>query len=56
MKYYDDPIPRKKNIKGQNNKSNSDQANADPSEDGRNYGLDCLNLVETAQESESDSE
>ena len=48
MKSHDDIIPRKKEGKRQNNKSNSDQSNAGPSEDGRNYGLDRLNLVEPA--------
>ena len=55
MKSHDKPISRKKKGKRQNKKSNSDQADADPSEDGRNYVLDRLNLGETAQESESDS-
>ena len=52
MKSYDEPIPNNKNRKRQNKKSNSDLANADLSEDGRNYVLYRLNLVETAQDSE----
>ena len=40
----------------ENEKPKSDQANAYPSEDGRNYGLERLNLGETAQESEGDYE
>ena len=54
MKFYDDPIPKKRRGKWLNEKSNSDQADADPSEDRRNYGIHCLNLGETAQELESD--
>ena len=45
-----------KKSKRKNNKSNSKQVNADPLEDGVNDGLDRMNLGETAQESESDSE
>ena len=56
IKSHDEPTLRKKNRKGQNKKPNSYQSNADPSEDGRNYVLDCMNLGETVQESESDSE
>ena len=56
MKYHDEPIPRKKKGKREKKKPKSDQVNADPSEVGRNYGLDRLNLREIAQESESDSE
>ena len=56
MESHDEPIPRNEKGKRQNNKSKSDQANADPSEDGRNYVLGRLNLVEPAQDSESDSE
>ena len=56
MKSHDEPIPRKKNRKRDNKKPKSDQANVDPSEDGRNDGLEPLNLGETAQELESDSE
>ena len=36
MKNHDEPIPRNKKGKGKNKKTKSDQANADPSEDGRN--------------------
>ena len=55
MKSHDEPIPRNKNRKRDNKKPKSVQADADPSEDGRNYGLDRMNLGETAQESESNS-
>ena len=55
MKYHDEPIPRKKKWERENKKPKSDQVDAYPSEDGRNYGLDRLNLGETAQESEIDS-
>ena len=40
MNSHDEPIPRKKKGKKQNRKTKSDQADADPSEDGRNCGLD----------------
>ena len=56
MKYHDEPIPRNRKGKIQNKKLKSDQANADISEDGRNYGLEHLNLGEPAQDSENDSE
>ena len=36
MKSHYDPILQKKTIKRENKKPKSDQANADPSEDGRN--------------------
>ena len=49
------PSQERKMEKMQNKKSKSNQADADPSEDGRNYGLDCLNLWEPAQDSLSDS-
>ena len=55
MKYHDEPIPRKKKGERENKKPKSDQVDAYLSEDGRNYGLDRLNLGETAQESEIDS-
>ena len=50
MKSHDGPIP--KNKKGDNQKKNpkSEQAKADPSEDGRNYGIDCLNLDKPAHD------
>ena len=41
--------------KKKNKKPKSHQANADPLEDVRNYGLEHLNLVETVQDSENDS-
>ena len=56
MKSHDEPIPRKKRGKKQNKKPKSDQANANPSEDGRNYGLGRLNMEEPAQDSENDYE
>ena len=37
MKYHDEPIPKKKKRKRQSDKTNSDKADADPSEYGRNY-------------------
>ena len=55
MKSYDEPIPIKKKGKRQNKKSKRDQADSDPSDDGRNYGLDRINLGEPAQDSENDS-
>ena len=54
MKFYDDPIPKKRKRKRDNKKPKSDQANTDPSEDERNYGLERLNLITTAQEFESE--
>ena len=56
MKLHDGPTPRNKKGKRQNNKPKSDQANAYPSEYGKNYGLDRINLGETAEDSENDSE
>ena len=56
MTSHDEPIPKKKKVKRQSKKTKSDQDDADPLEDGRNYGLDRLNLWETEQESESNSE
>ena len=56
MKSHDEPIPRKKKGRGHNKKLNSDQAYADTSEDGRNCGLERLNLGEPAQDSENESE
>ena len=53
MKLHDEPIPIKKKGKRQNKKPKSDQADADPSEDGHNYGIDRLNLGEPAQESDN---
>ena len=47
IKSHDEPIPRNKKGKGKNKKTESDQADADPSEDGRNYGLDRMNLGKT---------
>ena len=46
-----------KNKKGgkQKEKTKSKQANADPSQDGRTYGIDHLNLGEPVNDSESDS-
>ena len=38
------------------NKSKNDQANADPSEDERNYDIDHLNLVYPAYDSGNYSE
>ena len=55
MKSHDEPISRKKKGKRQDRKSKSDQAYADPSEDGRNCGLDHINLWEPAQDSKNDS-
>ena len=56
MKSHDEPIPKHNKGKRQNKKPSSDQANADPSEDGRNYGIEPLNLGEPVQDSENDSE
>ena len=53
MKSHDEPIPRNNNGKRKNRKSKSDQADAYPSEYGLNYGIDLLNLVEPAQDSEN---
>ena len=55
IKSHDAPMQIKKKGKGHNNKSKSNQINADPSEDERNYRLDRLNLVKTTQESGSNS-
>ena len=44
MTSHDEPIPKKKKVKRQSKKTKSDQDDADPLEDGRNYGLDRLNL------------
>ena len=44
MKYHDEPIHKKKKVKRQSKKPKSDQSDADPSEDGRNNGLDSINL------------
>ena len=56
MKSHDEPIPRNKKGRSHNKKLNSDQAYADTSEDGRNCGLERLNLGEPAQDSENESE
>ena len=40
----------------QNKESKSDNSNADPSEDGLNYSIDCLNLLEPVNDSQNDSE
>ena len=37
-------------------KPKSDKSDAAPSEDGRTYGINCLNLAEPANDLESDSE
>ena len=51
MKYHDENIPKKKKGEKQKKNTKSDQANAEPSQYGRIYGIDRLNLVETAQDS-----
>ena len=51
MKSHNEPIPRNKKVTRQNKITNSDQANADPSEYERNYGLDRINLGEPVQDS-----
>ena len=48
MKSHDEPIPRNKRGGSQKKKPKSGQADADLSEYGRNYVLDCLNLGEPA--------
>ena len=55
MVSHDTPIPREGKLKKQNKKPKSDQANTAPSEDGRSYGIDRLNLGELANNLESDS-
>ena len=49
------PFQERKRWKRQKKKPKSDQDDADPSEYGRNYGLDRLNLGEPSQEFKSDS-
>ena len=56
MKSYDEPITRNKKGKRYNKKPRSDQDDADPSEDGRNYGLELLNLREPAQDLDNECE
>ena len=48
MKSHNEPTPRKKKVKSHNKKPKSDQANAYPSEDGHDYGLERLNMGELA--------
>ena len=47
--------PKKEEGKNQGEKPKSDQANADPSEDERIYGIDRMNLGEPAHDLEIDS-
>ena len=56
MNSHDEPTQRKKKGKSHSKKTKIDQTDTDPSQDGRNYGLDRLNLGETAHELEIDSE
>ena len=48
-------IPKKKEGK-LIKKSSNEGAKADPSDEGRTYGIDCLNLGETTNDSESNSQ
>ena len=48
-------IPKKKEEK-LIKKSSNEGAKADPSDEGRTYGIDCLNLGETTNDSESNSQ
>ena len=48
-----EPIPRR-NRKSQKKNPKSNQANADPWEDGLNYGIDSLNLAEPSNYSVND--
>ena len=48
--------PQKRIREKPEEKPKSDQANADPSEDERNYGIDRLELGEPAHDSENKSE
>ena len=54
MKSHDEPIPKKNKVQNQKKKSNSYQANSDPSEDGRIYVIDRLNLNKPAHDLEND--
>ena len=56
MVSHDEPIPRLKKGKYQTEKPKNDQDNSAPLEDGRTYGIDCLNLVKPAHDSKNDSE
>ena len=49
-------IPKKKKKKKLIKKSSNEGAKADPSDEGRTYGIDCLNLGETTNDSESNSQ
>ena len=55
MKSHDGSIPKNRKGKNQKKKPNSDQANLDPSEDERIYGIDRLKLGEPAHDLENDS-
>ena len=55
MAAHDAPIPRKKKGKKHAINPKSDKDTAVPSEKGRIYGIDCLNLCDPAVDSESDS-
>ena len=55
MKSHDNTIPKKKKIKEQKKNINSDQSNADPSEDGRIYGIYHLNMGELSHNLGDDS-
>ena len=51
MKYHDEHIPEKKRGKKQKKNPKSDQANADPSEYERIYGIEHLDLGEPVHDS-----
>ena len=56
MAYHDEPIPNKNKVKKQPKKCKSEQDKEYPLEDGRTYDIDRLNIGESANESESESE
>ena len=55
MESHDDPIPKKIKREKLIKQSNNEGAKADPSDEGRTYGIDYLNLGEVANDSESNS-
>ena len=54
MVAHDATTPRKNKGKNQTKKTKSEKYNVVPSENGRTYGIDPLNLGEPVNESESD--
>ena len=50
VKSHDEPIPKKKKGKKHKKMQKIEQYNADPSDDGRIYGIDHINLGETSHD------